>query len=328
MVKVAQAQNAAHADYWIRLKAPRRPAVQIPVHAHRYFRARKGSLCPVVQLVVDAHDVGIRLVTDVTDAFAASREAYTPRTEHLALDFGLSTLLATNRGDLFGRGLLADLIRIDRQLTSIARHRTRSGQKPRDSKRYCRLVTRLRGMLRTRVNAALNRAVQAHVPAEITVESLSFRHPKLSRRMNRLVTNCGRAVFQDKLRDLEDKFGIVSTEINPAYTSQECSRCGYVDRRNRTSQSNFSCRWCGSEVHADVDAARVIKARRSCSLGTTPLRKGEILRVLVDRHVERWPSMRGAGCQGTASDPRLTNRYFNEWTASVTKLYQHCALMQ
>jgi hypothetical protein len=36
---------------------------------------------------------------------------------------------------------------------SIARHRARSGGKARDSQRYRMLVTRVRGMLKTRINA-------------------------------------------------------------------------------------------------------------------------------------------------------------------------------
>lgn len=32
--------------------------------------------------------------------------------------------------------------------------------------------------------------------------------------------------------------------VNPAYTSQTCSRCGYRDSRNRESQAVFECRRC------------------------------------------------------------------------------------
>lgn len=65
--------------------------------------------------------------------------------------------------------------------------------------------------------------------------------PGLSRRLNRIIANCGRAVFRAKLADLKDRFGIEAVEINPAYISQECSRCGYVARDNWISQSRFRC---------------------------------------------------------------------------------------
>ncbi|MBO0738437.1 MAG: transposase, partial [Alphaproteobacteria bacterium] len=113
----------------------------------------------------------------------------------------------------------------------------RSGDKPRNSARYRRLVTRVRGMLRSRINAALNRLVTVRKPAVLRLERLDFRSPHLSRRMNRPVTNCGRAVFKAKLVDLEERFGILADQMPSPYTSQECSKCGYIDRANRRSQS-------------------------------------------------------------------------------------------
>jgi hypothetical protein len=104
-----------------------------------------------------------------------NRAAYTPDIDNIGVDFGRATLLTTSEGDLYGRGLLADLVRIDRQNTGIARHRQRAGGKPRDSERYRRLVTRLRGMLKTRINRALNSIVEDRKPAELTVEHLNAR---------------------------------------------------------------------------------------------------------------------------------------------------------
>lgn len=46
--------------------------------------------------------------------------------------------------------------------------------------------------------------------------------------------------------------------IPPAYTSQTCSFCGYVDQDNRKSQSKFVCLSCGHSENADVNAAKNI----------------------------------------------------------------------
>ena len=305
---VAKAKDAPHADLWARLALPNRGAVLIPLHGDKLFHARGGELCPVVQLCTDdANKVSIRLVQDMTKPFAGLRADYEPKVERLGMDFGLATLMATSEGTMFGRGLIADLTRMDRQLAGIARHRQRSGGKARDSLRYRGIVTRLRGMLKTRINAALNRIVAVHAPAELAVERLDFRFPNMSRRMNRLITNCGRAVFRAKLTDLRDKFGIAATEENAAYTSQECSLCRYVDARNRRSQSKFTCRWCGSVKHADVDASRSIAKRRSLGLGTKWVTKAAILGALVKLHAERFPRP-----SGTAADPRMDNPYFRQ----------------
>jgi IS605 OrfB family transposase len=54
--------------------------------------------------------------------------------------------------------------------------------------------------------------------------------------------------------------GVPVEFIDPAYTSQTCSRCGHCERSNRKSQAEFQCRACGYEQHADVNAARNVRA--------------------------------------------------------------------
>jgi IS605 OrfB family transposase len=55
--------------------------------------------------------------------------------------------------------------------------------------------------------------------------------------------------------------GVAFIEVDPAYTSQTCSACDWVDKRNRLSQAAFECGRCGFVGHADHNAAVVIAAR-------------------------------------------------------------------
>ena len=55
--------------------------------------------------------------------------------------------------------------------------------------------------------------------------------------------------------------GVAFVEVDPAYTSQMCSACGSVDKRNRRSQAAFECGRCGFVGHADHNAALNIAAR-------------------------------------------------------------------
>ncbi|ELZ66402.1 transposase, IS605 OrfB family protein [Haloferax prahovense DSM 18310] len=55
--------------------------------------------------------------------------------------------------------------------------------------------------------------------------------------------------------------GLVVKQINPAYTSQRCSKCGFTHKDNRPrkrGQDEFSCLKCGYDVHADYNAAKNI----------------------------------------------------------------------
>lgn len=49
--------------------------------------------------------------------------------------------------------------------------------------------------------------------------------------------------------------GVAFVEVDPAYTSQTCSACGWVDKHNRRSQAAFECGRCGFVGHADHNAA-------------------------------------------------------------------------
>jgi putative transposase len=57
-------------------------------------------------------------------------------------------------------------------------------------------------------------------------------------------------------------FGIRTQQVNPAYTSQRCSKCGTTLEENRRSQAEFKCRKCGYAVHADYNAAKNVATRQ------------------------------------------------------------------
>lgn len=60
--------------------------------------------------------------------------------------------------------------------------------------------------------------------------------------------------------------GIRVIMVDPAYTSQRCNRCGYVDKGNR-DRARFDCLRCGHSDDADHNAALNIRDRAIQSLG-------------------------------------------------------------
>ncbi|MFD9503810.1 RNA-guided endonuclease InsQ/TnpB family protein [Streptomyces sp. NPDC060035] len=52
--------------------------------------------------------------------------------------------------------------------------------------------------------------------------------------------------------------GVPLVYVDPAYTSRQCSACGYTDRKNRVDQATFACRACGVTMHADDNASHNI----------------------------------------------------------------------
>jgi len=50
--------------------------------------------------------------------------------------------------------------------------------------------------------------------------------------------------------------GVPLVYADPAYTSQICSQCRHLDKKNRPYQATFLCTSCGFAEHADVNEAR------------------------------------------------------------------------
>jgi len=59
--------------------------------------------------------------------------------------------------------------------------------------------------------------------------------------------------------------GIFVKLVDPAYTSQQCSECGYIDKNNRHGQE-FYCLACGHTENADTNAAKNIQQRAGVNL--------------------------------------------------------------
>jgi putative transposase len=80
--------------------------------------------------------------------------------------------------------------------------------------------------------------------------------------LNRTILNASFYQFvsmiQYKQTMLNDKLFV---KVNPAYTSQECSKCGNRDKLNRPKQDKFKCTKCGFKINPDIQASQTILKR-------------------------------------------------------------------
>ncbi len=320
LVRLAPSEaGAAHARLWLNLRSLRprldrrgralrqQASIRLPLRPYAYHKARAaqgGTTALTVQLIErpaarkesathclpDGRpgELVVGVVSDMEGAFAQSRAAYRPRRAEVALDFGLATMFATGTGDLLGRDWRRELARHDHRIAGLAARLQAQGIRPNRSRRYRERVEAFRGFLREIIGRVLNRLVPTHAPAHLVIERLDFRAPGLSRRLNRLLARSGRAVVRAKLQDLEQRWGITWAEVNPAYSSQTCSACGFVAKTNRKTQARFACGSCGHTIHADVNAARNLEGGCSAFDRTARLTKAESLHLTVSRHLERY----------------------------------------
>ena len=98
--------------------------------------------------------------------------------------------------------------------------------------------------------------------------------------------------------------------VDPAYTSQACSRCGHTAQSNRPSQAVFACGACGFQANADHNAAINILVRAGLSCAPVPARgtgaaarRGALPPWLVARPTTGTPATREPDMRGV--HPRI-----------------------
>jgi len=62
--------------------------------------------------------------------------------------------------------------------------------------------------------------------------------------------------LQQKIEAKAKEHGINFIKVDPAFTSQRCSKCGNIDSENRPSQAVFCCKKCGYKTNADFNASQ------------------------------------------------------------------------
>ena len=72
---------------------------------------------------------------------------------------------------------------------------------------------------------------------------------------NNLLGKWGYYQLQSMIEYKAERVGIKVKYVDPAFTSQTCSKCGYVDEENRITQDKFECQKCGFTLNADHNAA-------------------------------------------------------------------------
>ena len=82
-----------------------------------------------------------------------------------------------------------------------------------------------------------------------TIENLG-KNVKQKSGLNRVIQDSG----WYKLEKFIGERSVVH-KVDPKYTSQRCSGCGYVSKDNRKTQSKFKCMSCNLEMNADFNAS-------------------------------------------------------------------------
>jgi len=267
--------KAKHFDWWIKLSTlQKRNTIYIPICKNSYFEKKEGRHLNFVQINQKENNIEIAFLKEIP-----KETNYIPKTAKISIDIGLKSLFALNTGDLYGREFYKRLKHYDKIITDLQANLQKQGIKPNQNKRYRELNRKLREYIKNEINRLLKKIFNIYQPKQIVIEKLDFRNSDLSPNLNRILRRFGKKIIKQKLEDLKERFGIEIIYVNPAYTSQTCSNCGYIDKRNRKSQEKFECLICGKKINSDINASRNIGVRSSNSMINKKRRS--VLRILV-----------------------------------------------
>ena len=108
---------------------------------------------------------------------------------------------------------------------------------------------------------------------QISIENLEIKSMKESKsqRLNRLISDVSWNSLIQKIKYKQIQKNKLIRELNPAYSSQRCNKCGSISKNNRKSQSDFNCENCGYTTNADLNAADNLLDYQQWSLEQTTL---------------------------------------------------------
>lgn len=259
VAKLEVSTNAHHVNFWLKLSTlDKGKPVAIPLKNNPYYMEllKTGERVPFVQVGLKDGKL------TVSPILAHEKSPLRTDDSEIGLDFGMVTMFTTSNGERHGITSFNKLKIWDEILLKKTKELQAQGKPFKSDPTYNSLQSKIRSFIKNEIGRILNKLANKGY-AVFIVEKLDFRGGGLSRRMNRLLARTYRKIIKNKLARLEEKFGITTVEVNAAYTSQECSKCGFVSKGNRKSQSAFHCACCGHKINADVNAARNIVKRRS-----------------------------------------------------------------
>jgi len=163
--------------------------------------------------------------------------------EVIGIDMGYKKLLATSDGKMIGS-----------EMEQVYEKISRKKQKSKAFKRA--LVER-----DNKINYFINRDLCLDSTKELVIENLcnvkkgeKGKKRKIRKVFMNKLQRWSYAKCIKKLDMLCEENRVLLTRVDPAFTSQQCSVCGFTDKKNRHGE-RFLCVDCGKLLDADYNAA-------------------------------------------------------------------------
>lgn len=188
-------------------------------------------------------------------------EPIDPTRGFLGVDLGIANIATTSDGTLHAGKHLNQVRHRDRRIRSrLQRKGTKS------AKRLLRKVSGREARFAANANHRIAKMIVTEAQRTfrgVALEDLGGIRERVRLRKPQRVTlhSWSFAQLGAYIAYKARRAGVPVEHVDPHHTSQQCSGCGHVSKKNRPNQATFVCMSCGFAEHADVNAARNIAAR-------------------------------------------------------------------
>ena len=205
------------------------------------------------ELMVRKNTVWLHIVFEQEDGSILEQNG-----KYVGVDRGINQIAVTSDGKFFGEKKLKNLVNKQRSLRKkLQKKGTRS------AKRHLRRLRGKEQRFRADINHKISKKIVESMNSgdTLVLENLSgIRNQRLRKTARTMIHNWSFFQLEEFIKYKAEAKGISIIKVNPAYTSQQCSFCGHIDKANRKS-SSFKCLSCNFQLHADLNAARNIRMR-------------------------------------------------------------------
>jgi len=125
------------------------------------------------------------------------------------------------------------------------------------------------------VNHRLSKEIAAKPYDCFVLEDLKKLPRNKGRKFNKLLGGWSYFQLGNFIQYKAEELGKTTIKVNPKYTSQTCSNCGFVEKNNRNG-NKFKCKECGFELNADLNASRNI-----VNLGKAEINRLQVIQPIV-----------------------------------------------
>jgi len=213
------------------------------------FKAPKGII-KTASIVKEADGLYLKII--VKESIAPRRESQSI----CAIDMGIKYFLTTSDGVFVDnpRHLFEFLkkLRIEnRKLSRMKKGGSNWIKQVEVLKRLYQKISRVRKDFLHKQSRILSNDYST-----VIIENLNVSGMAKNSRLSKHILDCSWATF---FQLLSYKTEVI--KVNPAYSSQDCFKCGHRSKENRKTQSLFECVSCGHLDNADLNAANNLLKR-------------------------------------------------------------------